>query len=54
VNSCAASTASRARRRRSNWYHLGESQAIRQMLGHRDLPAFVGNINSAPYAPEAA
>ena len=36
------------------WYHLGESQAIRQMLGHRDLPAFVGNINDAPYAPEAA
>jgi hypothetical protein len=36
------------------WFHLGESQAIRQMLGHRDLPAFVGDINSAPYAPETA
>jgi hypothetical protein len=35
------------------WFHLGESQAIRQMLGHRDLPTFVGEINSAPYLPEA-
>ncbi len=31
----------------------GESQAVRQMLGHRDLPAFVGDINRAPYVPEA-
>lgn len=30
------------------WYHLGESQAIRQLLGHTDLPGFVGYI-SAPY-----
>jgi len=35
------------------WFHLGESQAIRQMLGHRDLPGFVGNIGGeAPYVPE--
>jgi hypothetical protein len=26
------------------WYHLGEGMAIRQMLGHTDLPQFVGNL----------
>ena len=35
------------------WYHTGENMAIRQMLGHRDLPEFVGNIDyEAPYLPE--
>ena len=35
------------------WYHLGESQAVRQLLGHRNLPPFVGDIGSrAPYRPE--
>jgi hypothetical protein len=35
------------------WYHLGENMAIRQMLGHTDLPQFVGNIDEqAPYTPE--
>jgi hypothetical protein len=35
------------------WYHTGENMAIRQMLGHRDLPEFVGNIDDeAPYKPE--
>ncbi len=35
------------------WYHLGESQAIRQMLGHTHLPIFVGAIHDeAPYIPE--
>ncbi len=35
------------------WYHLGESQAIRQMLGHNDLPSFVGAIGrEAPYVAE--
>lgn len=34
------------------WFHTGESQAIRQMLGHRELPTFVGDINTAPYVPE--
>ncbi len=35
------------------WYHLGESQAIRQMLGHAGLPVFVGDIgDEAPYRPE--
>ena len=36
------------------WYHTGEIQSIRQMLGHQDLPGFVGPIDSAaPYRPEA-
>ena len=34
------------------WYHLGESLAIRQILGHTALPDFVGNIDQeAPYQP---
>lgn len=37
------------------WYHTGENLAIRQMLGHSDLPQFVGNIDrQAPYTPEQA
>ena len=35
------------------WYHTGENLAIRQMLGHVNLPEFVGDIDSeAPYRPE--
>jgi hypothetical protein len=35
------------------WYHTGENMAIRQMLGHADLPEFVGDIDGeAPYRPE--
>ena len=35
------------------WYHLGEDLAIRQVLGHRRLPQFVGSIDDqAPYRPE--
>ncbi len=35
------------------WYHAGENMAIRQMLGHGQLPEFVGNIDDeAPYLPE--
>ena len=35
------------------WYHIGEIQAIRQMLGHTSLPEYVGNIETeAPYRPE--
>ncbi len=35
------------------WYHLGENMAIRQNLGHKDLPQFVGSIDTkAPYHPE--
>ena len=36
------------------WYHNGENQAIRQQLGHKKLPVFVGNIDDrAPYRPDA-
>ena len=35
------------------WYHIGEIQAIRQMLGHQNLPEYVGNIETeAPYRTE--
>ncbi len=35
------------------WYHIGENLAIRQQLGHKRLPQFVGAIDSkAPYRPE--
>jgi hypothetical protein len=35
------------------WYHIGEIQAIRQMLGHQSLPEYVGDIETeAPYRPE--
>jgi DinB superfamily len=35
------------------WYHIGENMAIRQLLGHKDLPEFVGNIDDeAPYCSE--
>jgi hypothetical protein len=35
------------------WFHIGEILAIRQVLGHPDLPEYVGNIESrAPYRPE--
>ncbi len=34
------------------WYHTGENAAIRQMLGHTNLPEFVGDIEElAPYRP---
>jgi len=35
------------------WYHTGENLAIRQMLGHINLPEFVGDIDGeAPYRAE--
>lgn len=35
------------------WYHIGETQAVRQMLGQKDLPEYVGDIEAeAPYRPE--
>jgi hypothetical protein len=35
------------------WYHIGEIQAIRQMLGQTDLPEYVGDIEiEAPYRQE--
>jgi hypothetical protein len=26
------------------WYHTGEAHAIRDMLGHKNLPEFVGEM----------
>ena len=35
------------------WFHIGEIQSIRQMLGHKKLPIYVGSIEAkAPYRPE--
>jgi uncharacterized damage-inducible protein DinB len=35
------------------WYHTGENMAIRQNLGHTNLPDFVGDIDAeAPYRAE--
>jgi len=35
------------------WFHTGEIQAIRQMLGQTHLPEYVGDIETeAPYRPE--
>jgi len=35
------------------WYHLGENAAIRQNLGHTNLPQFVGDIDTlAPWRSE--
>jgi hypothetical protein len=37
------------------WFHNGEAQAARQVLGHTNLPEFVGDIGEvAPYRPESA
>jgi hypothetical protein len=33
------------------WFHTGEAHAIRQMLGHGDLPQFVGDMTEATYRP---
>ncbi len=36
------------------WFHTGESQAVRQLLGHTGLGQFVGDIgDKAPYVPES-
>jgi len=34
------------------WFHLGESQAVRQLLGHTKLPTFVGGFGKSQYRPE--
>ena len=34
------------------WFHTGEAAAVRQMLGHQDLPEFVGDMDPAMYRPE--
>ena len=35
------------------WFHIGEAHAIRQILGHGELPQFVGDMSQALYRPEA-
>ena len=35
------------------WFHMGEAAAVRQMLGHTDLPQFVGDMSVAVYLPES-
>lgn len=34
------------------WFHTGEAHAIRQQLGHVNLPDFVGDMTNAAYNPE--
>jgi uncharacterized damage-inducible protein DinB len=34
------------------FYHVGEASAIRQMLGHKNLPDFVGEMEAVQYRPE--
>jgi len=34
------------------WFHTGEAYAIREMLGHKILPEFVGDMDTAVYTPE--
>lgn len=34
------------------WYHIGEACAIRQMMGHQNLPEFVGDMSQAVYRSE--
>ena len=34
------------------WFHIGEAHAVRQQLGHGDLPQFVGGMETAVYRPE--
>ena len=35
------------------WFHTGEVLAIRQLLGHVELPEFVGDIGAkGSYRPE--
>jgi hypothetical protein len=35
------------------WFHTGEAAAVRQILGHGELPEFVGDMDAATYRPEA-
>ena len=37
------------------WFHIGEIMAIRQMIGAKRLPQYVGALEqNAPYRPEPA
>ena len=35
------------------WFHTGEAAGVRQLLGHHDLPEFVGDMSAATYRPDA-
>ncbi len=34
------------------WYHMGEASSVRQIMGHTNLPQFVGDMSAAAYKPE--
>lgn len=34
------------------WYHIGEARTIREMLGHTQLPEYVGDMSQATYRRE--
>lgn len=34
------------------WYHTGEARTVRELLGHTDLPEYVGDMSAAIYWPE--
>ncbi len=34
------------------WFHTGEAHAVRQQLGHTDLPQFVGDMSASLYKTE--
>jgi hypothetical protein len=36
------------------WFHTGQAHAVREMLGHKNLPDFVGDMSAALYAPESS
>ncbi len=36
------------------WYHIGEAHTIRELLGHTELPEYVGNMSLAVYRREGA
>ena len=35
------------------WIHLGEILTIRSVLGHTDIPNFIGDMSAAAYRPES-
>lgn len=34
------------------WFHTGEAHAVRQMLGHQDLPEYISDMSAAVYRRE--
>ncbi|MBI9051912.1 MAG: DinB family protein [Anaerolineaceae bacterium] len=35
------------------WYHIGEAHTVRELLGHTDLPVYVGDMSTAFYRQES-